>query len=698
LADGLPAGWSLAAGRPWPPGPHVEPGRIGFALVARHATAAWLVVWPEGEDGPRVDLPLDPRRHRSGDVWHAELLGASAPLAYAWRLDRVPRAGSGPLSYYAADRLLLDPYARAVAGAERWGAPARERRSLAVTPPLAATPDALPRHAAADRVVYELCVRGFTAGAGAGVVAPGTFAGLLEKVPYLQALGVTTVELLPVTEWDEHEVRHRDPASGAPLRNLWGYSPLSFAAPKAGLAAAAATEGAGAALAELRRLVDALHAAGIEVVLDLVYNHTGERDGLPGDPVVSWRGIDAAGYYLWDAGAGRWRDATGCGNTVACNRPPVADLVLDSLRGWAIEAGVDGFRFDLASVLARGTDGEPLAAPPLLERLAADPVLADRVLIAEPWDAAGLYLLGFFARRGRWSEWNDRFREDVRRFVRGEPGMAGALAARLAGSRDLFGASPLGPAASVNYVTCHDGFTLADLVSYERKRNESNGEGNRDGSDWNASWNCGVEGPTDDPVVLALRRRQVRNLLTLLFVAQGVPMLLAGDELGRSQGGNNNAWCQDNPTGWIDWSLAERNGDLLRFVRGLIGFRRVHPVLRRRTFLTGEGTAVSARADVRWHGTRLGQPDWGAGSRCLAMHLAGEHAPEPDDDLYLAANAAAEPLTFELPEAPPGRRWLRVVATWLPSPRDLALPGEEEPLAARSVTLPSHACLLMRSG
>ncbi len=303
---------------------------------------------------------------------------------------------------------------------------------------------------------------------------------------------------------------------------------------------------------------------------------------------------------------------------------------------------------------------------------------------------------GLCPRGGRWAEWNDRFRDDVRRFVRGEPGMTGALAARLAGSRDLFGGGPLGPGHSINYVTCHDGFTLADLVAYDRKHNESNGEGNRDGSDWNASWNCGVEGPTDDPAVLALRRRQVRNLLTLLFVAQGVPMLLAGDERGRTQRGNNNAWCQDNEIGWLDWSRDDEG--LLRFTRELIAFRHAHPALRRRSFLRGEGSATSPRPDVAWHGTRVGKPDWSGVARALAMHVAGEHAPAPDDDLYLAANAAAEGLVFELPSPPRGKRWLRVVATWEPSPRDLFAPGEEEPVAQASLRVPAYACALLRSG
>jgi glycogen operon protein len=553
----------------------------------------------------------------------------------------------------------------------------------------------------ADRVIYELCVRGFTAHPSAGVAAPGTFAGLIEKVPYLSELGITTVELLPIAEWDENEVRHRSPLTGEPLRNLWGYNPITFSAPKAGLAA---DRGPGGALGELRRLVEALHAAGIEVVLDVVYNHTSEGDGMPGGPVHSFRGIEDAVYYLYDPESGDYLDATGCGNTVACNHPVVANLIVDSLRFWAAEVGADGFRFDLASVLTRGAGGVPLAQPPVLERIAEDPLLADRVLIAEPWDAGGLYQLGLFARQrtsesaGRWAEWNDRFRDDVRRFVRGEPGMAGALAARLAGSRDVFHDSPLGPLASINFVTCHDGFTLADLVSYDHKHNEGNGEGNRDGTAANHSWNCGVEGPTDDPAVLALRRRQARNLLTLLLVAQGVPMLLAGDELGRTQRGNNNAWCQDNEVGWVDWAPAAADAGLLRFTRGLLAFRRAHPGLRRHTFLSGVPAGPAGRPDVAWHGTRLGHPDWGPRSRCLAMHLAGEHAPAPDCDLFLAANASDGDLSFELPAPARGERWVRVVATWEEPPRDLLAPGEEEPVPGGvALGVPPHAIALLRS-
>jgi len=373
-------------------------------------------------------------------------------------------------------------------------------------------------------------------------------------------------------------------------------------------------------------------------------------------------------------------------------------MVLNALRYWVIEMHVDGFRFDLAPVLARGQSGEVLANPPLVERIALDPVLSGVTIIAEPWDATGFNQLGRFPSWGRWAEWNARFRDDVRRFVRGDPGIAGRLATRLAGSADLFEASGRQPGHSINLVTCHDGFTLLDLVSYDRKHNEGNGEGNRDGIEENFSWNCGWEGPTDDPVVKERRQRQVRNFLAILFVSQGTPMLLAGDEMGRTQQGNNNAYCQDNEISWLDWQLRDQSADLWRFTKLMIAFRRDHPVLRRKAFLTGRGMPDRPRPDVTWHGTRRGEPDWGPASRVLAMHLAGEHAPAPDCDIYFAANASEKDLVFELPTPPPGRQWLRVVDTAEPPPRDIYPAGQEPALAdPQRLLVRARSCALLRS-
>jgi glycogen operon protein len=376
----------------------------------------------------------------------------------------------------------------------------------------------------------------------------------------------------------------------------------------------------------------------------------------------------------------------------------VRTLIIDALRYWVAEMHVDGFRFDLASILARGRNGEVLALPPVLERIAADPVLADATLIAEAWDAAGLYQVGTFPAWGRWAEWNGPFRDEVRHFVRGEGGFAGKLAVRLAGSADLFQHSGRSPAHSINFVTCHDGFTLADLVAYNRKHNVANGENNRDGLDDNVSWNCGVEGPTDNSRILVLRARQMRNFLTLLLLAQGAPMVLGGDELGRSQQGNNNAYCQDNEISWVDWDRLARHRDLFRFARTLIAFRCTHAVLRHREFLTGKPRGGAQRPDVMWHGVHLGEADWGPQSRSLAMHLTGENAPEPDCDVYLAANAWEEDLVFELPAPLPGEHWVRVVDTAEASPLDIAQPGAEVRLASQTeLTVRARSCVVLRS-
>jgi glycogen operon protein len=444
-------------------------------------------------------------------------------------------------------------------------------------------------------------------------------------------------------------------------------------------------------------LVRELHRAGLEVFLDVVFNHTAEGAGRPEDPTFSFRGLDNSVYYIVDPVSGAYRDYSGCGNTLNCNHPVVRELILDALRYWVAEMQVDGFRFDLAAILSRGQDGEVLPYPPLLERIAADPVLAELTLIAQAWDAAGLYQVGRFPAWGRWAEWNGPFRDDVRRFVRGEPGCTGLLATRLAGSSDLFQGSGRAPYHSINFVTCHDGFTAADLVAYNQKHNLANGDANRDGEDRNFSWNCGVEGPTDDPGVVALRRRQVRNLLTLLLLARGTPMLLGGDEIGRTQQGNNNAYCQDNETSWLDWGGLVQHADLQRFSRLLIAFRRQHPVLRGRAFLTGRGSPEVATPDVAWHGLRLNAPDWGPDGHGLAMHLSGAHATPADSDVYLAANNSPHDQSFEIPPPPSGQRWVRVIDTAAASPDDIHPAGEEPVVDAQALPVRSFSCIVLRS-
>ncbi len=695
----------ILPGRPQPFGVTETRHGLNFAVFSRHATAVTLVLFASGQHEPVLELPLDPVLHRTGDVWHVELAGLDPGTRYGWRADRTA-SRDGAAHRFDASKVLIDPYAVALTGASVWGErytragepvgyAAPRRRSLFVNNEFDWDLVRPPRIPLNDKVIYELHVRGFTRHPSSGVVHPGTYLGLVEKIPYLQELGVTTVELLPVYEFDENELQRVNPVTGERLKNFWGYSPICFFAPKAGYAVNGRD---GNQVREFKTMVRELHRAGIEVMLDVVFNHTAEGGGGPGDPTYSFRGLDNSVYYITDPVTGAYRDYSGCGNTLNCNHPVLRNHILDALRYWVAEMHVDGFRFDLASILGRGRQGEVLANPPLLERIAHDPVLADAMLIAEAWDAAGLYQVGSFPAWKRWAEWNGPFRDDVRRFVRGEPGFAARLATRLAGSADLFERSGRSPCHSINFVTCHDGFTLADLVAFDRKHNLANGEDNRDGLTENFSWNCGVEGPTDDPSVVALRGRQVRNFLAILMLSQGTPMLLAGDEFGRTQRGNNNAYCQDNDISWVDWSLLERNRDLFRFTKMLIAFRRAHPALRRPNFLTGLGTAEHPRPDVTWHGVRLNAPDWGAESRALAMHLAGEHAPAPDCDIYFAANGSDRDLEFEVPPSPARTHWVRVVDTAAPSPHDIAEEGREEQLPSRTpLRVKAHSCVLLRS-
>ena len=692
-------------GHPLPCGVTETRDGLNFAVFSSHATAMTLVLFATRTEAPLLELALDPARNRTGHMWHVELCGLGSDTRYGWRADRQPPRPDARQRFDARD-VLIDPYATALTGGTVWGvvepragdAPPGafpRRRSFLAAEPFDWDDTRPLRIPLADKVIYELHVRGFTRHPSSGVAQPGTYLGLIEKIPYLKRLGVTTVELLPVYEFDELENHALNPLTGERLYNFWGYSPICFFAPKAAYAVNGRN---GGQVAEFKTMVREFHRAGIEIFLDVVFNHTAEAALPPDAPALSFRGLDNAVYYMLDPQTGAYLDYSGCGNTLNSNHPVVRTLIIDALRYWVAEMHVDGFRFDLASILSRGADGEVLARPPVLERIAADPVLADATLIAEAWDAAGLYQVGTFPAWGRWAEWNGPFRDEVRHFLRGDPGFTTALAHRLTGSADLFQHSGRAPAYSINFVTCHDGFTLADLVAYDRKHNHGNGENNRDGLDENVSWNCGVEGASDDPVVCALRARQTRNFLTLLFLSQGTPMLLAGDELGRSQRGNNNAYCQDNAISWIDWSLVETQRDLLRFVQRLIAFRRAHPVLRQRDFLTGQARGPLRRPDAMWHGVRLGEPDWGHESRSLALHLAGEHAPEPDCDVYLAVNAWHEDLDFELPSPPPRARWVQVIDTSAPSPSDIAVPGAEGILASQlRIGVRARSCVVLRS-
>ena len=487
---------------------------------------------------------------------------------------------------------------------------------------------------------------------------------------------------MPVFEFDEFDNPRTNPETGKRLLNYWGYNTVGFFAPKAGYAA---TGEMGMQADELKTLVKELHRHGIQVFLDVVFNHSSEGDER--GPTVSFRGIDNSTYYLLTPD-GQYLNFSGCGNTLNCNHPVVRDMVVSSLRYWASHYRIDGFRFDLASVLGRDMAGEPLPNPPLLEALAFDPILGKCELIAEAWDAAGLYQVGSFPDYGRWAEWNGRYRDCIRRFLKGDAGQVEEVALRLMGSPDLYDGR--GPTASINFVTCHDGFTLHDLVSYNEKHNACNGEDNRDGANDNHSWNCGVEGPTDDPAIRALRARQAKNALTMLLVSQGIPMILMGDELGHSQNGNNNAYCIDDPSTWLDWSLRESNADLFRFCKQMIAFRARHSLLRQRTYCSKEGSG-SGGVTVSWHGGLIWHPDWSRESRALAFVLRG-----PDSDaVYVALNMHWETRSFELPAPPWGLRWHLFANTAMAAPADVWEPGTEPALEEQRYILASGRSVIV---
>jgi glycogen operon protein len=508
----------------------------------------------------------------------------------------------------------------------------------------------------AKTIIYEMHVGGFTRHPSSGVAAAkrGTYAGLIEKIPYLQDLGVSAVELLPVFAFDEED-------GPVGLCNYWGYQPLSFFAPHAGYSSRPDPLGA---LDEFRDMVKALHRAGIEVILDVVYNHTteGKEDG----PTICFRGLANETYYILAEDKSRYADFTGCGNTLNANEPIVRRLIVDSLRYWVTEMHVDGFRFDLASILSRDQEGRPMASPPILWDIESDPILANVKLIAEAWDAAGLYQVGSFV-GDSWKEWNGQFRDDVRAFLKGDNGMVPAIAFRLMGSPDVYQREEREAEQSVNFVTCHDGFTLNDLVSFNGKHNDVNGEGNRDGADYNASWNCGAEGHTTDPEVERLRNRQVKNFLTLTLLATGTPMLLMGDEVRRTQGGNNNAFCQNNEISWFDWNLVEKHADIHRFVKELIALRmnRNLPIDRLEMTLT----ELLRHQPVRWHGVKLNSPDWSHESHTLAATVRLLGYPLV---LHIIVNAYWEALEFEIPLLDAAQEsWRRGVDTYLDPPDDI---------------------------
>ena len=688
-------------GSPEPLGATVTPQGINFALFSRHATAVTLVIEKE-IDGQTVrqEFPLDPAFNKTGDIWHGLLGNTSTALRYGYRLSG-PHDPKGSGHWYDDQRILIDPYAKELRSPD-WG----EERDCLGEKPCGLLPDQdydwqgdrplnrpLP-----DTIIYEMHVRGFTRHPSSGTKHPGTFKGMIEKIPYLQELGITAVELMPVTEFNENETIFKNPDTGKPLKNYWGYSPLSFFAPKTGYSSDTRNP-----LDEFRDMVKAFHQAGIEVILDIVYNHTAEG-GYDG-PTTSFRGIDNTIYYLLDPWTRAYLNFSGCGNTCNCNHPVVRTLIMDALRWWVINMHVDGFRFDLASILGRDQAGHVLPNPPVVEMIAEDPILADSKIIAEAWDAAGLYQVGSFSDHHRWAEWNGRFRDDVRAFMCGQRGRIPALATRIAGSSDLYQHDGRRPCNSINFITSHDGFTLQDLVSYNGKHNRMNGEENRDGDNNNLSWNSGVEGKTNNKKINQLRNRRVRTMAVILFLSQGVPMMVAGDEFGRSQQGNNNAWCQDNEISWLKWNLLDKHSSRFRFFKKLIHLRREHPIFRRKEFFLSRDTEQEPLhiEEIHWQGLKPGEQDWSHHCHTLAFSLNGSQLPEgEDDDFFIMLNGHQEEeqsfTVAPLPSLHKKRKWKKIIDTGNKAPDDFVELKQAEAIAPGDcVAVAPMGCVVLQS-
>jgi glycogen operon protein len=662
-----PSKLAVRAGSRQPLGATLHGDGVNFAVFSPRAKQVWLRLYRASTDlEPHAEIELDAAVNRTYGFWHVFVAGARAGWLYTWRADGPDEPAAG--LRFDARRELLDPWAKLVSDAvwDREAAINGDYASALRAEIVAADEydwegDRPLRRSLQDSVIYELHVGGYTRHPSAGVAAPGTFRGLVDKIPHLQALGITDVELLPVFAFDTQDV----PAAtaGVGLHNFWGYSPVSFFAPHRAYAAGDDPR------TEFRDMVKALHAAGIGVILDVVLNHTAE--GGADGATIGYRGLVNEIFYLLDPeDRAKYLDFTGCGNTVSSNQPLVAQWLLEALRFWAVEMHVDGFRFDLAGVLSRDEAGKPLKHAPVVSALEFAPELADAHLIAEAWDAGGIYQVGSFP-GFRWAEWNDRYRDAVRRFLRGEPGHLGELATRIAGSSDLYAWAGKAPQNGINFVTCHDGFTLYDLVSYDRKHNSGNGEHNRDGRDENLSWNSGVEGATDDPEILRLRAQRARNFMAVLLLSQGVPMLNAGDEVLRTQRGNNNAYAQDNDVSWLDWSFAPAARAMLRFTRELIALRKRHPSLRRARFLNGHAAGVPA--EIQWYGERLEPPAWqDAHARVLCFTLAGMTPQERT--LHVCINMAPTVRNLPLPDAAV-RHWRRFADTTRVAPDDVVPAG-----------------------
>lgn len=645
-------------GNPLPFGATQQKNGINFALVAKQASNVTLLLYALNKKQILTEIPLDPNVNKTGDVWHVFVpLDPRKVIGYAYRIEGPTQETE--LSFYDPTKILLDPYAKAVNTPTKWGSISCGKKEEYQPIGLYLPPhdfdwenDRPPNIKPKDLIIYEMHVRGFTQHCSSGVKAPGTFLGVIEKIPHLLELGVNAIELMPIQEFNECEYKVHNPHIHETLYQFWGYSTVNFFSP---MNRYVFGEEPGAGVDEFKKMVKALHKNGISVILDVVFNHTNE--GNEKGPTNSFKGIDSRTYYMMDK-EGKFMNFTGCGNTVNANQPIVQNLILDALRYWVLEMHVDGFRFDLASIFSRGTQGEVLGAAPLIEAISKDPILSKTLLIAEPWDASGLYQVGgFYPKDARWIEWNARYRDTLRRFIKGNPNVKGKFATRLCGSEDLY--HDRSPICSLNFIVAHDGFTLHDLVSYNQKHNLSNGESNRDGENNNESWNCGREGLTHDPVIQDLRQRQMRNFHLALMLSQGIPMILMGDEYGHTKKGNNNTWCHDNELNWFLWQKLQDQENFYRYYRLLIQFRKNHPILHQGRFLKED--------DISWWDPEARKASWDKDTHFLAFTLYDKAS---GNDLYAAFNAQNIELDVQLPKIKDHQTWTLIVNTSNKAPDD----------------------------
>jgi isoamylase len=698
----------ILSGKPMEPGAVTADGGVYFTLFSRSATRVVLHLFDSSSaKSPSSSIELDPQENKTGDMWHVFVKGLKAGTLYLYQVDGPQNPAEG--YRYDFNKYLFDPCAKAFTTGSLFRLYDKlKSRSLSAGEddklsdlsdyPKCVVVDDSDFDWQGDRpinrplnetIIYETHLKGYTKSPTSGVADCGTYKAFIGKIPYLKYLGITAVEFMPVFEFDENENNNINPRTGEKLVNYWGYSTIGFYAPKASYAA---DKTPGGAVREFKEMVRELHKAGIEVLLDVVYNHTAE--GNEHGRTFCFRGIENDVYYLLAKEQKQnYADYSGCGNTVNCNHPVVRSFIIQSLRHWVLDMHVDGFRFDLASVLSRAQTGLLLTFPPLPNAIAEDPILSKTKIIAEPWDAGGGYQLGGFPGGSRWCEWNGRFRDDIRRFIRGDEHTATEAATRIAGSSDLYKGSHRRPVNSINFITAHDGFTLNDLVSYNSKHNDENGENGRDGSDANLSYNNGYEGDSINPRIVAVRKRKVKNFITCLMVAQGTPMMLAGDEMMHTQHGNNNAYCQDNAVSWIDWHDCDKHKDILRFTRTIIQLRLQHPVFRRTDFFTDA-------SEITWYDREGKVPDWSKNNRFLAFRLYGGSSminKNPDNDFYAAFNTDIYDLTLLLPTPPGDKKWYRIVDTSMESPGDICENGKEELLGEqqRYVLLSDSLVLLM---